>query len=148
MNSDEAHIFINDVLIGYWPTWKFTPAQTSAWVRKLYRYDFAKAKACVEGLYTRWEKQGKPGAGQIFQALNQAVIPRGEEDSGDPVQLYNIIRPDGKRAGFPVSSAKGVPRDVEGVRREAEELLKRIARDREGYYIQWIEPSIAPQVPF
>lgn len=148
MSPEESETFIADVLIGYWPTWKFTIAQTRAWVKKLARYDFNHAKRCVESLYTRWDKQGKPGAGQIFTALQPAVIKGPDAENKDPVLLYTIIRPDGRPAGHPVASPRGVPSDIEAVQKGADALRARVAGKREGYCVQWLCEAVAPSTPF
>ena len=137
MTSEESNTLITDVLRGHWPGWEFTTAQIYGWAKRLKGYDFQRAKDCIANLAFRWNKPGKPPVGVIFTAMEKAIIPRDSETSG-PVQLYVIIRPDGRPAGRPIASPRGVPGDLHAVKMEAEAFLQRVSRGREGYYIQYL----------
>ena len=140
--------FIDDVLIASWPKWEFNEHHRGQWGKRLWKFDFAKAKAVILDFAFKYVKPGHPPAGQIMAILYKAAMTPKEMQDTDTVQLYSIIRSDGRRAGFPVSSARGIPANVEAVQKEAEDLRARIAGNREGYCIQWLCEAVAPSVPF
>ncbi len=137
----ESIKFIEEVLQGFWPKWDFTDAQTEGWVNRLRRYDYAKAKKCIENYAFDRVKQGQPPNGAIIAVMQKAVVV-GDAAEIDPMPLYVIMRPDGRRAGYLTASAKPVY-DSNAVVAEAQGLVKQL--DREGHrrlYIQFLCPDI------
>ena len=154
MTPEESQNFVT-VLQGYWPKLIVSADDIQGWLKRLWRFDYEKAKTCVERFKFSRTRQGLPPAGVILGAMKAAVIPK-EGSGGEPVELYVIIRPNGKRDGFPVASARGVPANTEAVQLEAEELCKRVATVREkgieivrpGFAVQWLCEAVAPSMPF
>lgn len=145
MTPEESQNFI-EILKSLWSKLIVCTDDTEGWLKRLWRFDYIKAKNCVQNFKFNRTRQGLPPTGLILQAMQPALLPR-ETTDGDPVELYVIIRPDGSRTGFPTASSRGVPKDKDRVQRQAEELRKHLAGDREGYYIQWLCEGIAPSVP-
>lgn len=146
MTPEESQNFIK-VLEGLWPKLIVCTDDTEGWLKRLWRFDYEKARKCVQDFKFNRTRQGLPPTGAVLGAMKPAVLAK-EVTGGEPVELYVIIRPDGRAAGHPVASSKGVPADAEAVQREAEELRKQLAGDRPDYIVQYLEPSIAPVVPF
>ena len=155
MSPEESQNFIK-VLEGLWPKLIVCADDTEGWLKRLWRFDYEKARKCVQDYKFNRTRQGLPPTGVILGVMESAVIPR-EATGGEPVELYVILCPDGvdlagkpkfKRTGFPVAGARGVPANAEAVQREAEELRKRLAGDREGFIVQWLCEAVAPSAPF
>ncbi len=148
MTIEDGLKFVDTVILGNWPKWKFTEQAKSEWAKRLWSFDFDKAKKVITDFAFDYKKQGHPPASQIFAILHKnAKLPK-EQVSSDPVLLYQIIRPDGRPAGFPTASFRGIPKDIERVQRQAEGLCKHIAGNREGFYIKWLCEAVAPSTPF
>ncbi len=155
MTPEESQNFIK-VLQGYWPKLIVSTDDIQGWLKRLWRFDYEKAKDCVENFKWRRTQQGLPPAGLIMAAMKPAVLPR-EVTGGESVQLYVIMRPDGvdsagnlksRRAGFPITCARGVPADAGKVQDHAESMCRRLAGNREGFYVKWLCKAVAPSVPF
>ncbi|KKN75773.1 hypothetical protein LCGC14_0376490 [marine sediment metagenome] len=156
MTPEQSQNFIEKVLKGNWPKLVESEVDIEGWAKRLGRFDYDKAKQCVEDFKFRRTRQGLPPAGAILQAMNPAIIPK-EVAHAEPVELYVIMRPDGvdlagdpksRRAGFPTASYRGVPVDAGKVQEDAERLCRRIAGNREGFYIKWLCEAVAPSAPF
>ena len=147
MTNEDGVKFVETVLQVGWPKWQFTEREIGEWAKRLWPFDFDRAKKAILDFSFEYKKLGRPPTGQIFAILHKNAKPPKDRLTSGAVPLYNIIRPDGSPAGYPVSSARGVPANAEAVRAEAEELCARIARGRDGYFIQWLCEAVAPSTP-
>lgn len=148
MTEAEGIQFVEEVLQVGWPKWQFTDRDKGEWAKRLWPFDFEKAKKIILQFAFDYKKPGRPPTGQIFAILHKnARLPRDRVNT-DVVQLYTIIRPDGRVAGFPVSSARGVPANAEAVQKEAADRCATVDGNRKGFYIEWLCEAVAPSVPF
>jgi len=156
MTPEQSKNFIEKVLKGNWPKLVESEVDIEGWAKRLWRFDYEKAKKCLESFKFRRTRQGLPPAGVLIVAMKPALIPK-EVAHGEPVELYVIIRPDGvdlagnlksRRAGFPTASSRGVPADAAKVQGQAERLCRRVAGNREGWYPQYLCEAVAPSTPF
>lgn len=141
MSVQEAIKFIEEVFKGHWPKWEFTDVQVEGWVNRLRRYDYGKAKKCIDDYAFQRTRQGTPPSGSLL-AVMQKVIERVTTAEVEPMPLYVIMRPDGRKAGHLTASAKPVC-DSNAVVAEAQALVKQL--DREGHrrlYIQFLCPDL------
>ncbi len=157
MTDIDSIRFVEEVLQVGWPKWQFTERDKGEWARRLWPFDFDRAKKIILDFAFKYTKPGRPPTGQIFAILHKNAKLSKEQASSEPVMLYTIMRPDGvdsagnlksKPAGHPVGSARGVPADAEKIQEQAERLCRRLAGDREGYYILWLCEAVAPSMPF
>ena len=148
MTNEDGVRFVEQVLRVGWPKWQFTEREIGEWARRLWPFDFDKAKKVILDFSFNYSKPGRPPTGQIFAILHKnAKLPR-DQVSSDPVELYVIMRPDNRPAGHPIASARGVPADAEKIQEQADRLCRRVAGDREGFYIKWLCEAVAPKMPF
>lgn len=149
MTEADGMQFVETVLKVGWPKWQFTERDIGEWAKRLWPFDFDRAKKVILDFAFEYKKPGRPPTGQIFAILHKnAKLPKDQVNT-EPVALYNIIRPDGRavcRNGF--YSARGVPANIEAVQKGAEQLCARFAGGREGYYVQWLCEAVSPSVPF
>lgn len=148
MTDIDSIRFVEEVLQVGWPKWQFTERDKGEWVKRLWPFDFDRAKKIILDFAFKYTKPGRPPTGQIFAILHKnAKLPR-DQVSSEPVLLYTIMRPDHRPAGHPIASARGVPADAGKIQEQADRLCRRIAGDSEGYYINWLCEAVAPSLPF
>ena len=140
MTDEQAYEIIEKVFKAHWPNWRFEEEETLVWIKTLRRFDFNKAKAAINNLYMSWEKQGKPPAAKIKNALRSTVESK---QSNGPIILYEIIRK-GKKHGMRFC-ANSIP-PIDELEREAGEKLERCNQlyNREHILIRHWENEVVP----
>jgi len=130
MTELDGFKFIKNCLQANWPKWDFSEENKAEWVKRLWKYDYYAAVKAVNNLAFTSTKQGIPPAGAIFKALQGATEGKGITQQ-EPVSVYQIMRPDGRRTGFPVALPRTPTEDdLHALRIEAEQIRDRVAGGR------------------
>jgi len=102
MTNAEAQQFIDIVLKSFYPDWNPTDIDFSEWVKRLYYYDYSRAKQAVSDFVFETKiKYKTPPAGNIigfFKKKGAEIRVQQERRSNDPVVIFEIV-PEGRSRG-------------------------------------------------
>lgn len=101
----------------HWPKWTFAGQELKVWLEELRKFDYETAKYAINELYKTWESIRYPKMPTIMGAISK--LSRAKRQSGKRVvQLYTILRQDGRRRWYPFAGDSNAPR--EAIERDAE----------------------------
>lgn len=121
MTEEQADIFINEVLKGFWPRWDPQDYELTAWQTKLIKFEFDKAKKVLNDIFFSANRTIDPPAGKIIKLLKAEAIELGTAKN-DPLLLFEIIK-DGNIRGQRFYSTDGSePKSKTALENYAEKL--------------------------
>ena len=140
MDSSEARQFINEVLVGLWPTWKPTLAEADLFVRGLDGYTWEAARDGAEIYYNQGgDKHRRPNLNSIVKAKGKTCRDICEVETN--VYVICIRHPEKRVEGQRVGVFCPV-RYTPEQKLDAAEGLRRKTEDTRGG--EWIVQTVKP----
>ena len=117
MTDTEANDIIESVMKVHWPKWEFVGQELKVWLEELRKFDYEIAKTAINELYKVWESPRYPKMPIVMGNIRKLSITKNRIRKRI-VQLYVILREDGRRRWAPFAGDANTPREI--IERDAE----------------------------